>query len=273
MKKHLSTILLILVFLIGLSLLLYPTISDYVNSKHQSRAITKYAEAVSAMDQQIYQEMWQEAADYNAAMAEQGTVWQMSAEAQAEYDRTLDVDGNGMMGYIEITKLHCSLPIYHGTEEGTLLRAIGHLPGSSLPVGGQGSHCVLSGHRGLPSAKLFSELDRLALGDRFVLRTLDQELTYEVDQILIVLPDEVDALTIQPGLDLCTLVTCTPYGVNSHRLLVRGHRVENTADAAEARVTADAIQIEPAIVAPLMAAPVLVVLAVAVLTGSRKKRK
>lgn len=163
------------------------------------------------------------------------------------------------MGYIEIPKLQCTLPIYHGTDEGTLQRNIGHLSGSSVPVGGESTHSVLSGHRGLPSAKLFSDLDKLTEGDQFVLRVLNETLTYEVDQILIVLPDEMDSLRIEEGKDQCTLVTCTPYGVNSHRLLVRGHRIENGA-ASDIRVVADAMQIEPVMVAPMLAIPILLVI-------------
>ena len=174
------------------------------------------------------------------------------------------------MGYIEIPTIKLSLPIYHGTEEDVLQIAVGHLDWSSLPVGGESTHCVLSGHRGLPSAKLFTNLDQLVEGDAFVIRTLDEVLTYEVDQILIVEPDDVSALSIEEGKDLCTLVTCTPYGVNSHRLLVRGHRVANQSEAI--RVTSDAIQIEPLLVAPVLAIPMLLALLLLLLIPGRKKR-
>ena len=172
----------------------------------------------------------------------------------------MNIDSSGIMSYIEIPKIHCSLAIYHGTDDGVLQTGVGHIEGSSMPVGGESTHCVLSGHRGLPSAKLFTDLDKLTLGDRFLIRTLDEILTYEVDQILIVLPYEVDALKIENGKDLCTLVTCTPYGVNSHRMLVRGHRVENQEETKAVRVTADAMQIEPMIVAPIVAVPMLLLL-------------
>jgi sortase A len=178
-----------------------------------------------------------------------------------------------VIGSIEIPSINVSLAIYHGTSEAVLQTGVGHIPGSSLPVGGVGTHCVLSGHRGLPSARLFTDLDKLNVGDTFVLHVLDETLTYEVDQILIVEPDDVDALEIDPDKDLCTLVTCTPYGINTHRLLVRGHRVENEATASTVRVTADAIQIEPVQVAPALAVPILLVLLAVLLFTTRKKKK
>ena len=176
------------------------------------------------------------------------------------------------MGYIEIPEIDVSLPIYHGTEDPVLQVAIGHLEWTSLPVGGESTHCVLSGHRGLPSAKLFTDLDRLVVGDRFRLGVLDQVLTYEVDQILIVEPQDTEALLIEEGKDLCTLVTCTPYSINTHRLLVRGHRVETEKDAKNVRVTSDAIQIEPYLVAPVVAAPILLVLLLGLLIPRRRKK-
>ena len=259
MRKHLSTCIIVLIFLIGLSLLLYPTLSDYVNSRNQTRAITEYDDKVSRLEKEQYEEILQKARAYNENLASHETNWKLSNEELEEYNQILNVDNNGMMGYIEIPKLQCTLPIYHGTDEGTLQRNIGHLSGSSVPVGGESTHSVLSGHRGLPSAKLFSDLDKLTEGDQFVLRVLNETLTYEVDQILIVLPDEMDSLRIEEGKDQCTLVTCTPYGVNSHRLLVRGHRIENGA-ASDIRVVADAMQIEPVMVAPMLAIPILLVI-------------
>ena len=226
MKKHLSTIILILVFLTGLSLLLYPTVSDYWNSFHQSRAIASYAEQVATLDDGTYDRLWQRAQAYNAAMAGDSVAYALSDDRKADYEAQLDVSGLGIMGYIEIPSIGCSLPIYHGTNEAVLQIAVGHLEWSSLPVGGEGTHCVLSGHRGLPSARLFTDLDKLVVGDIFMLRVLDEVLTYEVDQILIVEPQELSALQPEAGKDLCTLVTCTPYGINTHRLLVRGHRIE-----------------------------------------------
>ena len=273
MKKNLSTIILILVFLTGLSLLLYPSVSDYWNSFHQSRAIATYASDVAALDDQTYEKLWEDAQAYNKRLLQREEPLRQTEKRMEEYERLLNVDATGVMGYIEIPELKVSLPVYHGVDEGVLQIAVGHIPGSSLPVGGKGTHCVLSGHRGLPSAKLFTNLDELREGDRFMLRVLDETLSYEVDQILIVEPQEVDDIAIDPEQDYCTLVTCTPYGINTHRLLVRGHRVENQADAQTIRVTADAMQIEPVIVAPIVAAPMLLGLMLWVLLRNPKKKR
>ena len=269
-NKKSSYLPLLLIFLAGLALLLYPTVSDYYNSFHQTRAITGYSENVAQLDEVEYDELWRAAWDYNRALCGRETSFALSDAQKVEYDALLDVSGLGIMGYIEIPEINCSLPIYHGTAESVLQVAVGHLEWSSLPVGGEGSHCVLSGHRGLPSAKLFTNLDKLVVGDVFMLRVLDEVLTYEVDQILIVEPQETDSLTIVPGADLCTLVTCTPYGINTHRLLVRGHRIENIAEAKTIRVTADAMQIEPLLVAPFAALPLLLVGLIALLLPKRR---
>ena len=274
MKKkgnHLITILLVLIFLLGLSLLLYPAVSDYWNSKHQTRAIAVYSEEVSGLDENQYQALWEAAAAYNASLLARDNAYLLTEEQKAAYEQLLNVSGLGIMGYIEIPSIDCSLPIYHGTEESVLQIAIGHLEWSSLPVGGESTHCVLSGHRGLPSAKLFTNLDKLQEGDVFLLRVLDEVLTYEVDQILIVEPQEIAALQITEGEDLCTLVTCTPYGINTHRLLVRGHRIENAPEARLVRVTADAVQIEPLLVAPIVALPMLLMLLILLLLPKRPK--
>lgn len=272
MKKKRSNAFLVLILFVGLSLILYPSLSDYWNSFHQTRAIVHYAESVANIDNEAYKAMWQSAVDYNARLAQAGIRWELTDEQTADYEDELDVTGTGIMGYIEIDKINCFLPIYHGTAESVLQIAIGHLEGSSLPVGGESTHCLLSGHRGLPSARLFTDLDQLREGDTFVLRTLDETLTYEVDRIRIVLPYELDELLIEPGRDLCTLITCTPYGVNSHRLLVRGHRVANAAEAQAIRVTGDAFQIDSLVVAPLVALPMLLILFVALLVSSGRKR-
>ena len=273
MRKHLSTIILILVFLVGLSLLLYPTVSDYWNSLHQSRAIAQYSEEVANLDNEQYDKLWAQAEAYNEMLIGKAQRFVLSEEEKAKYEQLLDLSGTGIMGYIEIPEIKCSLPIYHGTDEAVLQIAIGHIEGSSLPVGGPGTHAVLSGHRGLPSAKLFTDLDKLDTGDTFILRVLDETLTYEVDQILIVEPHELAALEIEPDKDYCTLVTCTPYGINTQRLLVRGHRVENQEQAQAVRVTADAMQIDPLIVAPLVAVPLLLLLLVLLLVKTGNKRK
>ena len=267
-----TTAFLVLLLLAGVSLLLYPSLSDYWNSMHQTRAIASYAETVSQLDTAQYDEMWKAAQNYNRSLAQRETAFALTDEQKAAYESLLDVSGLGVMGYIEIPEIDCSLPIYHGTEESVLQVAVGHLEWSNLPVGGEGTHCVLSGHRGLPSAKLFTNLDKLAVGDTFLLRVLDEVLTYEVDQILIVEPEQVDALGIMPGEDYCTLVTCTPYGINTHRLLVRGHRVENTPEAARMHVTADATQFDPLLVAPALAIPVLLLLLMILLVPKRRRK-
>ena len=268
-KSVVSTVILILVFFLGLSLVLYPSVSDYWNSLHQSRAIATYAEEVSGLDTGRYEQLWAEAVDYNRTLRDRDNAFLLSETQKAAYDGLLNVGGNGVMGYIEIPTIGVSLPIYHGTDEGVLQIAVGHIEWTSLPVGGESSHCVISGHRGLPSAKLFTNLDKLVVGDTFLFRVLDETLTYEVDQILIVEPQEVSALTIREGEDLCTLVTCTPYGINTHRLLVR---VENAETARTIRVTADAMQVEPLIVAPMVAAPMLAVLLIWVMLGGGKRK-
>ena len=259
MKRRKSNIILVIVLLVGLSLLLYPPISDWWNTYRQSEVIANYAETVSHIDRTDYEKILESARAYNERVAAGGGGSEsLTPEQRADYESQLNVDGTGIMGYIEIQKIRCSLPIYHGTDNSILQIAIGHMEGTSLPVGGESTHCVLSGHRGLPSAKLFTEIDELTEGDTFIIRTLDEILTYEVDQILIVLPRETGDLMVEPGKDLCTLVTCTPYGVNTHRLLVRGHRVE-TAPGVLA-VTSEAVQIRPVVVMPAIAVPMLLIL-------------
>ena len=272
-KKHRTTIILIGMLLTGLSLLLYPSFSNYWNSFHATRAIASYAEETASLNEAEYAAMLQDAHAYNQAKAKNATTYALTDEQQKVYQSLLDVSGTGIMGYIEINSIGVSLPIYHGTEDSVLQIAVGHLDWSSLPVGGESTHCVMSGHRGLPSAKLFTNLDQLVVGDTFMVRVLDEVLTYEVDQILIVEPDDVSALQLVPGEDLCTLVTCTPYGINSHRLLVRGHRVENAIAADLVRVTSDAVKIEPVLVAPVLAMPVLLVLLILLLLPRKNGKK
>lgn len=230
MKKkwmsRLMTLLIVVVFVAGLSFLLYPTASNLWNQAHQSRAIATYTEQVEKLDDSSNKEMLKAARKYNKELLKKADHWKLSKKDKKKYESLLDVSGTGIMGYIEIPKIDCSLPVYHGTDEGALQIAIGHLEGSSLPVGGKSSHCVLSGHRGLPSARLFTDLDQMEEGDTFILNILGHKLAYEVDQIKVVLPEKMSDLEIQEGKDLCTLVTCTPYGINTHRLLVRGHRVK-----------------------------------------------
>lgn len=270
MKGKKSTVILIVVFLAGVSLLLYPTLSDYWNSFHQTRAIASYEETIANLDDRDYEKYMAAARRYNQQLPLKRNRLVPTEEDLQEYESLLNITGNGIMGYVEIPTINCALPIYHGIDESVLQVAIGHIPGSSLPVGGESTHCVVSGHRGLPSARLFTDLDQLVEGDHFMLQVLGETFTYEVDQILIVEPEETGALEIEEGKDYCTLITCTPYGVNSHRLLIRGHRVENIDDAS-IRVTADARQIEPVMVAPMVAVPILFILLLVLLIKHRKK--
>ncbi len=270
MKRRITTIALILVFCVGLSLLLYPTVSDWWNSYHQSRAVALYAQAVSQVNEEEYQRLLARAQAYNEQIAAAGGGGAyLTPEQQAEYESQLDITGTGIMGYIEIPAIDCTLPIYHGTDDSVLQIAVGHITGTSLPIGGESTHCVLSGHRGLPSARLFTDIDQLAEGDIFLIRTLNEVLTYEVDQIRIVLPHETQDLQVIAGQDLCTLVTCTPYGINTHRLLVRGHRVETKPGAAV--IAADAIQIRPAVIMPIIAAPILMILLIWLFVSTGRK--
>ena len=273
MKKNRSNIILILIFLVGLSVMLYPTVSDYINQKNQSRAVASYSEEVENLSDVDYQAYFDAADDYNRRLAETPDAFYRPEEVSG-YTDTLDVSGTGIMGYITISKIGVELPIYHGTSDGVLQVAAGHLEGSSLPVGGAGTHAVISAHRGLPSAKLFTNLDELEVGDTFTITVLDRVLTYEVDQISIVLPTETDLLQPVEGKDYVTLMTCTPYGINTHRLLVRGKRIENAENQKHIRVMADALRIEPIIVAPALAVPMLLVMLVVMLAVPRlRKRK
>lgn len=273
MKNHRSTILLILILLIGLSLMLYPSLADWWNSFHSSRSIASYVEQVANIDDAQYKELWDAAWDYNQSLLHRPNDFLLSDEQQEIYKSLLDFGSNGIMGYIEIPMIDVMLPIYHGTKESVLQIAVGHLDSTSLPVGGAGSHCVVSGHRGLPSARLFTDLDKLKVGDVFMLHVLNEILTYEIDQILIVEPQDTDPLLIEPGKDLCTMITCTPYGINSHRMLVRGHRIESQEEAKVIRITADAVRIEPLMVAPFVAVPILLVLLIILLLPKQKKGK
>ncbi len=272
MKKRGVTILLLVVLLAGLSLLVYPSFSDWWNSFHQTRAIMGYTDTVTNLSDEEYDRIIAAARDYNARWVQRGIVYQLSGAQLADYEAQLDPGGTGIMCYIDIPSIRCHLPVYHGTDENVLQTAIGHLDWTSLPVGGVGTHTVLSGHRGLPSARLFTDIDKMVVGDLFMLNVLDETLTYEVDQILIVLPDDLHALQPVPGEDLCTLVTCTPYGINTHRLLVRGHRVANQVIDDPSRVTADGVQVQPIVVAPAIAVPLLAILVAIQFAGDRRRK-
>ena len=284
-KRNGSTLILFGVFLIGLLIFLYPSIADYWNSFHQTRAIMAYSETVSKMSSEDYEKEIHEALNYNAELAKEGINWNMSDSDIEVYNDVLNFTGNGNMGYIKIDKIKVMLPIYHGMSESVLQTSIGHIEGTSFPVGAysydyekgrvtdpsDGSHCVLSGHRGLPSAKLFSDLDKLVEGDTFNLNILGETYTYQVDQIRVVLPTDLSEIQIVEGKDYCTLVTCTPYGINTHRLLVRGHRVDNP--QGDVAVVADAMIIDSVYVAPFIAAPIILILVLIVLLGNRKPKK
>ncbi len=273
MKKNKSgTLLLVLVFFLGLSVMLYPTVSDAINRRHQSYAVSNYTQQVDNMTAADYS-VWFDAADrFNAAIAADPEALYHPDRFPA-YDATLDITGTGIMGYITIPRINVELPIYHGTGDAVLQSGAGHLEGTSLPVGGESTHAVISAHRGLPSAKLFTHLDQLEVGDTFTVTVLDRVLTYEVDKITIVLPTEVEDLKVVEGRDYLTLMTCTPYGINTHRLLVRGRRIATPDNLKHIRVTSEAVRIDPIITAPLMALPLLVVLLVVLLGGGRKKKK
>ena len=259
-KNGLFSLILILTLLTGLSLLLYPTISDWWNSFHQSRAIASYVETVEELDDDAYAQLWEDAQAYNEALSQDNSRFQPSEEESVRYNELLNLSGTGIMGYVEIPSIDVTLPIYHGTDEAVLQVAVGHIEGSSLPVGGPGTHTVLSGHRGLPSATLFTDLDQLDMGDVFLLHVLGETLTYQVDQIRIVEPDDVSLLALEEGEDLCTLVTCTPYGVNSHRLLVRGYRVENLEEEQIWQISGEAGRVDFRLVALALALPILLLL-------------
>lgn len=266
-----STVLLIVMFVVGLSVLLYPSISDYWNSKHATRAIATYQETVDDMSEEEYAKMFEEAEQYNAELNNNRNAF-YDPDMIEGYDDILNVTGTEIMGYITIDKIDVNLPIYHGTDEGVLAAGAGHLEGTSFPIGGVNTHAVISAHRGLPSAKLFTRLDELEEGDTFNITILDRTMTYEVDKISIVLPEEVDLLQIEDGQDYVTLMTCTPYGINTHRLLVRGHRIA-TIESKNLHVENDATKIDPLLIAPIFATPILIGLLIYVISKTRKKGK
>ena len=272
-KGTLTNIMLTLVLLVGLSLLLYPSFSEWWNSSRQTQVITQYAEAVANMDKEEYMSVLESAREYNESLVKRYNGYTLEGDQKERSPRELNYFGDGLMGYVEIPAINVMLPIYHSTDEQVLQTAVGHLDWSSLPVGGESTHSVISGHRGLPSARLFTDLDRIVVGDVFMIHVLNQVMTYEVDQIEIVLPEKVEGLLIHPGEDYVTMVTCTPYGVNTHRILVRGTRIANIEEARTVRVTADAIQIDPLVVAPMLAAPLLLILLIGLLIPKPKKKK
>ncbi len=270
-KQNLLTAVMTAGMLVGIFLLLYPSVANYWNSFHQSRAIASYTEIVSNMSREDYKKILDSAREYNKGITETGIRWNFTDADRETYEKELKIDESGIMGYVSIPKFHVKAPIYHGTDETILQRAIGHIENSSLPVGGKGTHTMISGHRGLPSARLFTDIDKMKEGDTWTITVLNETLTYECDQIRIVLPEDLSDLTIEEDKDLCTLITCTPYGINTHRLLVRGHRVPNANGSAD--ITADAIQIEPIYIAPILAIFMIIVLLIVLLLSTRKAKK
>ena len=268
-----STIILVAIFFVGLCVLLYPTISDFWNEKRQSHAIMNYDELLANLTPEDFDEYFEKADEYNRKLRRMNAPFSGYPDISDIYYDTLDVNGDGMMGYITIEKIKVQLPIYHGTSAKVLNSAVGHVEGSSLPVGGENTHAVLSAHRGLPSAKLFTNLDKMEIGDIFTVTILDRTITYQVDQILVVLPSKTEDLYVTKGEDYCTLVTCTPYGINTHRMLVRGTRIENIEEAKKINVITEAYQIDPFIVTPAVAAPMLGALLVFLMIKSSKEKK
>lgn len=277
MKKVLPVLAVVLIFVLGLGIMLYPTIANYVNARSQTVAIDHYEEAARA-NAAYYEGLLEQAQAFNREIFENGGLVNLTDGQKAAYETLLNLNGDGVMGYIEIPRLELKLSIGHGTEEDVLQRMVGHIEGSSLPVGGESTHAVLSAHRGLPTAKLFSDLDLMQVGDRFTIHTLNQTLTYQVDQITVILPEEIEALAIEPGGDYVTLMTCTPYAVNTHRLLVRGVRVEGAAPTPEpaqsGKEPPDARRLLQNVVLPALAAVLfgtMLVLLVKVIRGGKRK--
>ena len=272
MRRHKTVIFLTLGFLVGICMLLYPAFSNYWNSKTQSRAIVDYESVLDRLEPEDYSSVFQAAYDYNAALRAVEFPLRDYEEVPGYYD-TLKIEGTSIIGYVKIDKIGVELPIYHGTADSVLNRGVGHLEGSSLPVGGESTHSVMSAHRGLPSAKLFTDLDRLEIGDTFQITVLDQVLTYQVDQVKVITPREIEDLQIVEGKDYCTLFTCTPYGVNTHRLLVRGIRIETITEKPVIYVANEAFRIEPLLVTPAVAAPMLLVFLIHLMVKYREPPK
>ena len=269
MKRIIVKLLPFAALFIGVFLLLYPTVSEHINALHRSRAIRNYNEITESLSDEEHDRILEAAKEYNKKLAKAEDPITEPKKVPG-YDETLDITGTGIMGYVTIDKIKVELPIYHGVDDNVLQIAAGHLPGSSFPIGGKGTHAVLSGHRGLPSARLFTDLDKLEEGDIFRITVMSDVLTYQIDQIKTVKPYEIDDLKIDPNKDQCTLFTCTPYGINSHRLLVRGVRVE-TKEEYKVYVANDVFIVSPLIVAPVIAAPILLVLLILLMIKGRKK--
>lgn len=271
MKNRHSSLILMIAFIAGLCILLYPSFANYWNTRGQAEIISNYESVLANLKQEDYSGYFLPAEEYNEQLLTITDRFSID-RSYPGYEEILDIDGNGVMGYINIERIQQQIPIYHGTGDEALARGAGHMVGSSFPIGGIGTHCALSAHRGLPSAKLFTDLDEVEIGDVFTIFVLDRLLTYQIDQIKIVLPHEMNDLNIDPERDYCTLVTCTPYGINTHRLLVRGHRVENEVVKPQIYVPNEAMKIDPLIVAPIVAIPLVVLTMIGVAVKYRKKK-
>lgn len=272
MKKHVSTIVFILLFLIGLSLLLYPTVSNYINEKNSSRVISLYDSTVEQASHSETTEWMKQAENYNETLYHTPSAFYNPSLISGYYD-ALDITGTGIMGYIYIEKLKVQIPIYHGSSDLVMQVGVGHIEGTSLPVGGESTHCVLTAHNGLPSSKLFTDLEQMELGDSFVITVLDRMLTYEVDQIHVVYPDEFEDMLIEPDKDYCTLLTCVPYGINTHRLLVRGVRTSNPVEEMVIFVPNEAFRVDTIVVASVLSVPFLILLFVTAIILYKKQSK
>ena len=270
MQSRKATIILLITFFIGLSVLLYPTISNYWNSKTQSEAIVDYEAMLASYKPEDYTEIFKAAEEYNRKLAELDAPLREYRQLEKEYWDTLDISGTGMMGYITVPKINQELPVYHGTSEAVLSIAAGHFEGTSFPIGGENTHSIISAHRGLPTAVLFTHLDRMEVGDIFYFTILDRTITYEVDQIHIVEPNDVSLIQIVDGEEYCTLLTCTPYGINTQRLLVRGHQVDEMQNR-NIYILNEAYRVDPLIVMPLVALPIIFVLLIYVMIVPVKK--
>jgi sortase A len=266
------TVVLAVFLVVGLGIMFYPSVSDWWNSWHASRSISEYVAAVEQVDNSELERMLSEAEVYNKQLASNHH-FDLDEDEYAEYESLLDISGTGIMGYISIPSINVNLPIYHGTDEAVLQVAAGHLAGSSLPVGGESTHSIISGHRGLPSAKLFSDLDKVVVGDTFVISILNEKITYRVDQIKVVVPEDTSELDIVDGKDYCTLVTCTPYGINTHRMLVRGHRVENEEEELVVFITPDASKVPNSVVSVFIIIPSIVILTIVYMIFTSHKKK
>ncbi|MCC8014224.1 MAG: class C sortase [Eubacterium sp.] len=271
MKDRISTIALVIIFLFGLCLILYPPLSNYYNSFHMTSMINDYQKAIEELDDDTYEQILAAAVSYNEQLVKTQSGLSLPPEMREEYEKQLDVTGFGVMGYIEIKSINVYIPIYHGTDDAALAAGAGHLEGSSLPIGGETAHSVICGHRGLPSAKLFTDLDKLDIGDEFTIYVLDDAYTYEVSDIYIIEPDDASKLYLVEGEDLCTLYTCTPYGINTQRLLLRGKRVDDS--SAHLRISSEAYKIESAIAAPIFAVPILLILLIWLIISTSRKKK